>query len=123
MSRMADRSDVRAANSRMAVAAVTASIAPIIGDAREGRELIALPLDRPRYWPLLAAGEELDAGDAAALLAAASARATGAPMQYAAGPAWFRDLTLEVDARVLIPRPETALLLDLLLDVTAGEGR
>ncbi|HEX9483020.1 MAG TPA: peptide chain release factor N(5)-glutamine methyltransferase [Gemmatimonadaceae bacterium] len=97
-------------------------MAAIIGDAQEARELIALTLDRPRYWPLLAAGEELDAGDAAALLAAASARATGAPMQYAAGHAWFRDLTLEVDARVLIPRPETELLVDLVLEVTAGEA-
>ncbi len=106
----------------MSVADVTARIAAIIGDAQEARELIALTLDRPRYWPLLAAGEELDAGDAAALLAAASARATGAPMQYAAGHAWFRDLTLEVDARVLIPRPETELLVDLVLEVTAGEA-
>src|SRR5260221_10317999 len=42
-------------------------------------------------------------------------------MQYAAGHAWFRDLTLEVDARVLIPRPETELLVDLVLEATAGE--
>src|SRR5258708_15709558 len=121
VSRVADRSDARASNSPMSVADVTARIAAIIGDAQEARELIALSLDWPRYWPLLAAGEELDAGDAAALLAAASARATGAPMQYAAGHAWFRDLTLEVDARVLIPRPETELLVDLVLEATAGE--
>src|SRR5258708_13769773 len=89
VSRVADRSDARASNSPMSVADVTARIAAIIGDAQEARELIALTLDRPRYWPLLAAGEELDAGDAAALLAAASARAPGAPMPYAAGPALF----------------------------------
>src|SRR5258706_3308168 len=122
VSSVADRSDARASNSPTSVADVTARMAAIIGDAQEARELIALTLDRPRYWPLLAAAEELDVGDAAALLAAASARATGAPMQYAAGHAWFRDLTLEVDARVLIPRPETELLVDLVLEATAGEA-
>jgi len=121
VSSVADRSDARASNSPTSVADVTARMAAIIGDAQEARELIALTLDRPRYWPLLAAAEELDVGDAAALLAAASTRAAGAPMQYAAGHAWFRDLTLEVDARVLIPRPETELLVDLVLEATAGE--
>src|SRR5258708_14574593 len=77
VSRVADRSDARASNSPMSVADVTARMAAIIGDAQEARELIALTLDRPRYWPLLAAAEELDVGDAAALLAAASTRAAG----------------------------------------------
>ena len=37
-------------------------------------------------------------------------------MQYAAGQAAFRHLTLDVDERVLIPRPETERLVDLVLD-------
>src|SRR5258708_34273501 len=104
VSRVADRSDARASNSPMSVADVTALMAAIIGDAQEARELIALTLDRPRYWPLLAADEELDVGHAAALLAAASTRAARAPRQYAAGHARVRDVTRRVDARVLIPR-------------------
>jgi release factor glutamine methyltransferase len=38
------------------------------------------------------------------------------PFQYAVGRANFRYVTLEVDARVLIPRPETELLVGLVLD-------
>ena len=37
-------------------------------------------------------------------------------MQYAVGQAAFRHLTLDVDERVLIPRPETERLVDLVLD-------
>src|SRR5690606_10154771 len=37
-------------------------------------------------------------------------RLRGEPLQYIAGEAAFRDLTLRVDRRVLIPRPETELL-------------
>jgi len=41
--------------------------------------------------------------------------ASGEPMAYAAGIAGFRALTLDVDSRVLIPRPETEGLVDLVL--------
>ena len=36
----------------------------------------------------------------------------------AAGKAVFRHLTLDVDERVLIPRPETEMLVDIVLDAT-----
>ena len=39
-------------------------------------------------------------------------RAQGAPFAYAVGRAAFRHLTLDVDERVLIPRPETEQLVD-----------
>jgi release factor glutamine methyltransferase len=42
-------------------------------------------------------------------------------LAYAAGCAAFRHLTLDVDQRVLIPRPETEVLVDLVL-ARAGEG-
>lgn len=42
-------------------------------------------------------------------------RATGAPLQYACGEAPFRYLTLKVSPSVLIPRPETETLVDLVL--------
>lgn len=41
-------------------------------------------------------------------------------MQYAIGRASFRHLTLAVDRRVLIPRPETELLVDLVLTAQRG---
>ncbi len=44
------------------------------------------------------------------------------PLQYAARQAAFRNLTLTVDERVLIPRPETELLVDLVLEATSDES-
>jgi release factor glutamine methyltransferase len=43
-------------------------------------------------------------------------RLAGEPVQYITGRAAFRDLDLMVDRRVLIPRPETELLVDVVLD-------
>jgi release factor glutamine methyltransferase len=51
-----------------------------------------------------------------ALATAAQRRATGWPLAYAAGVANFRGHWLEVDRRVLIPRPETEALVDLVLE-------
>ena len=70
-------------------------------------------------------------GAAAAFEAAVSRRAAGEPLAYTTGLAGFRRLTLLVDRRVLIPRPETEGLVDLLLprcstgrvaDVGTGSG-
>ncbi len=44
----------------------------------------------------------------------------GMPFAYAVGTAAFRHLVLHVDERVLIPRPETELLVDHALRLTAG---
>jgi release factor glutamine methyltransferase len=43
------------------------------------------------------------------------------PVQYAEGKAYFRHLELSVDERVLIPRPETEVVVDWALKV-AGSG-
>ena len=47
-------------------------------------------------------------------------RAKREPLQYIEGHAAFRDLTLRVDRRVLIPRPETETLVQAVLDWAAG---
>lgn len=44
-------------------------------------------------------------------------RASGEPLAYVTGVAGFRHLTLRSDRRALIPRPETELLVDLVLAV------
>lgn len=46
-------------------------------------------------------------------------RAAREPLQYVLGSAAFRDLVLEVDARALIPRPETEGLVQHVLDWAA----
>lgn len=89
---------------------------------REARELLAALLDVPRHWPLVRENKwvEPDTWDRAC--AAAGKRGSGAPMAYAAGRANFRHLTLDVDERVLIPRPETELLVELVLKRCAAGG-
>jgi release factor glutamine methyltransferase len=52
--------------------------------------------------------------------AAAMRRARGAPFAYAVRSAAFRRLTLAVDERVLIPRPETELLVEIVLELMKG---
>lgn len=55
----------------------------------------------------------------ARIFAAARRRANGEPLAYALGSAAFRHLVLHVDARVLIPRPETEIVVEAALAVTA----
>ncbi len=81
----------------------------------EARDLVAAVLDRPRFWPSLHAGERPAPEVTAAIRAAAARRSSGAPFAYAVGRSAFRFLTLGVDERVLIPRPETEQLVDLVL--------
>jgi release factor glutamine methyltransferase len=56
---------------------------------------------------------------AAAARTMAARRAAGEPLQYIFGHWPFRDLDLRVDARVLIPRPET----EQVVEVALGEAR
>ncbi|MEX2177640.1 MAG: peptide chain release factor N(5)-glutamine methyltransferase [Gemmatimonadaceae bacterium] len=88
----------------------------------EARDLIAALLDVPRHWPLLRENKWVDSSVWQRACAAADARARGAPLAYAVGQASFRALTLVVDGRVLIPRPETELLVDLVLERCAPGG-
>lgn len=48
-------------------------------------------------------------------------RAAREPLQYILGSAPFRNLTLDVDRRVAIPRPETEYLIDVLQRVAGGD--
>lgn len=98
---------------------------------REARELVAALLDVPKHWPLLYANKWVEADVWKQAMVAARKRAAGAPLAFAVGKASFRSLTLTVDERVLIPRPETELLVDLVLsrvstgvavDVGTGSG-
>lgn len=86
----------------------------------EARALLVSLLDVRRSWPIHHGDEMLAPGVVDALLRAAEKRALGAPVQYATGRAAFRHLTLDVDQRVLIPRPETEVLVDLALERCTG---
>jgi release factor glutamine methyltransferase len=116
----------------------------LIADA--GAMLAAARVPEPRrealrLWADLVEGSPVDAilgrrapvssDQVAQFLAAVERRAGGEPLAYVSGRAGFRRLTLGVDRRVLIPRPETEGLVDLVLqhaprgmlaDVCTGSG-
>ena len=86
----------------------------------EAREIVAAIYDVPRFWPLVNGEVGVDASTSQRAARAAAKRAQGAPLAYAVGRASFRHLTLDVDERVLIPRPETEQLVELVLEELAG---
>ena len=88
----------------------------------EARDIVAAVLDVPRFWPATNKGALIDATAVDEARKAAATRGRGAPFAYAVGRAAFRHLTLAVDERVLIPRQETEVLVDLVL-VAENGGR
>jgi release factor glutamine methyltransferase len=79
-------------------------------------------VDRPRFWPSANREAILEESVVAAVWGAARKRAEGAPFAYAVGRAAFRHLTLDVDERVLIPRQETEVLVEAVLECTADRA-
>ena len=88
---------------------------------REARRLVAAVLDQtPAQLGLRARqGPPLDPAEAEAVHRAAVRRLAGEPLAYAVGTAAFRELTLQVDSRVLIPRPETEEVVGVALSLAA----
>ncbi|MBI3791828.1 MAG: peptide chain release factor N(5)-glutamine methyltransferase [Gemmatimonadetes bacterium] len=99
---------------------------------REARDLVAAAAGAPRTWPSVEPGAPIPDDVADRARAWARRRAAGEPYQYVVGEAPFRHLVLAVDRRVLIPRPETELLVEkvlarkpggtLAVDVGTGSG-
>ncbi len=83
---------------------------------REAREIVAAVLDVPKFWAAANAVADATPQVARSVIRAAMKRAGGMPLAYAVGRASFRHLTLEVDERVLIPRVETEVLVDRMLE-------
>jgi release factor glutamine methyltransferase len=96
------------------------NVAGISEPFSEAREIVAALYDVPRFWPLMNGNLDVDADTLARSRSAVDKRIQGAPLAYAVGRASFRHLTLDVDERVLIPRPETEQLVDLVLDETSS---
>ncbi len=90
----------------------------------EARDIIAAVLERQRFWPSGNKDAAVTPAQAAAVREALGRRLSGMPLQYAVGSAAFRHLVLRADARALIPRPETEMLVDLVLAAQrGGKGR
>lgn len=79
-------------------------------------DIIAALLEVPRSWPAMNRGVDLDVTVLEAAHRAAGQLLRGAPFAYAVGTACFRNLILVVDERVLIPRPETEVLVGEVLE-------
>ena len=87
---------------------------------REAGDLVAAVVDAPRFWASQHRDELVSPLVVQRAREAAEKRARGAPFAYAVGRAAFRHLTLAVDERVLIPRQETELLVDAVLERVRG---
>jgi release factor glutamine methyltransferase len=83
----------------------------------ESEFLIAAFLQTPRPWLLLNRRQKLAAGQVRTLRRWLRAREKRKPLAYITGEHPFRDLNLKVNASVLIPRPETELLVEQALRV------
>ncbi len=85
------------------------------------QRLLAHVLTRPRSW--LAAHDDatLDAVQSTVVLAALERLAADAPLAYVLGEQEFHGLVLHVNADVLVPRPDTEVLVDWALQLLAGE--
>lgn len=68
-------------------------------------------------------GRALDAGQCAALEALVARRLAGEPVAYLTGRRGFWSLELEVTSDVLVPRPETELVVELALAALEGIAR
>jgi release factor glutamine methyltransferase len=109
-------------------------IGSIIGSTdgrREARDLLSLVWDRTPGWIGANGHRRIPGHVRAAAFEAAVRRAEGMPLAYATGRAAFRNLVLQVDARVLIPRPETEIVVEealrlcatgVAVDVGTGSG-
>jgi release factor glutamine methyltransferase len=82
--------------------------------------LLAFALDVDRARLVLDAQMELQPDTLARFEEMVTRRAASEPVAYILGYKDFRRITLAVDRRVLIPRPETELLVDIGLTLPAG---
>ena len=96
------------------------SMARVPDAAREARDMVAAIVDMPRFWPSLHGDTVVELDVSARAWEAARRRARGAPFAYAVRRAAFRHLTLDVDERVLIPRQETEMLVECILERAQG---
>jgi release factor glutamine methyltransferase len=85
-------------------------------DRLDAQWLLGHHLQRPRSWLLAHDDEALTAAQALAYGADLSRRAAGEPLAYLTGEREFRGLSLQVSTAVLVPRPETELLVEWALE-------
>lgn len=87
---------------------------------REAASLLAYALGRDRTFLITHAEEEVPAEIISRFRSLIERRAEGEPLQYITGRTEFFKLDFEVTPDVLIPRPETELLVEAALELLRG---
>src|SRR6185436_14527659 len=88
----------------------------------EAQLLLVRALQRPRSWLLAHEDDALPDGEADAFESDLARCAAGEPLAYIVGEREFHGLTLQVDPRVLVPRPDTETLVDWAIELLAGQN-
>ena len=103
------------------------TVARALADARalglarlDAQLLLAHQLQRSRTWLIAHDEAELSAAQAQAFASDCRSRAAGEPLAYLVGRWTFCGLELQVTPAVLVPRPETELLVEWALQLLAG---
>jgi release factor glutamine methyltransferase len=106
---------------------MSVTVARALADARalglarlDAQLLLSHHLQRTRTWLIAHDDAELDPAQARAFAADCRRRASGEPLAYLIGTWTFCGLELRVTPAVLVPRPETELLVDWALELLAG---
>ena len=99
------------------VAAVMAQASGLGVDRLDAQLLLARAFARPRSWLLAHDDAVLGEAQWAALHAELMRRAGGEPLAYIVGEQEFHGLRLQVNPDVLVPRPDTEVLVDWALDM------
>lgn len=92
-------------------------------DPLDNRVLLCHALGLSRVSLITQSERELDAEQAARFAALVQRRLAGEPIAYIVGQREFFGLPFEVNGAVLIPRPDTELLVELALDRLPPQGR
>jgi len=89
-------------------------------DRLDAQLLLGHVLGRPRSWVIAHDDAVLDARAVESLHDLGHRRASGVPLAQLLGGKEFRGVWLEISADVLVPRPETELLVECALEVLAS---
>jgi release factor glutamine methyltransferase len=110
------------------IARLIAEAARVLAEAgvpearREAMSLVGHVAKRDRTFLITHPETELRLSDAQRLREAVARRAQGEPLQYITGRQEFYGLSFEVTPAVLIPRPETELLVETALELLGKAG-
>ena len=86
-------------------------------DRLDARLLLAHALQVPAAWPIAHPEARLETPQAAAWQSLLARRAAGEPLAYLVGTKEFHGALLDVDARVLVPRPDTETLVEWAIEL------